>query len=193
MWKWIRDTLLMSGLTAIVGGVLGFLISEGLHLYEFSESQKQTNRIEQIHLLRDLTLQFRGNNAQPFYQGVEVGIDRCERLYKGGDLGRPFKADPKALYGYDTINNYLGFFDDVGFYESQSAISLTMVNQAFGAIIIEAYEYPELRRYVEVSRTRDPNAFIYFLMVAQKLEQLPEDQQIVENARNAIEKCQSHG
>jgi hypothetical protein len=180
------NTIVASGVGTVLGSILGFVVAQGLSFYQFSKNLKNTNKIEQIHLLRDLTSQFWGGGADPVYRGIRTGIDSCARLYSG-DLG--FAKSTKGNYDYDQINRYLGFFDDIGFYEGQSAIELSMINHSFGVVIIEAYEYPELRKYVDDMQRHEPRSFNNFQIVARKLEDLPENHRIAEMARNS---CKDH-
>jgi len=164
----------------LVISVLGLVVSLLLNVYQLFIS----NKIQQIHMLRQLTSEFYGNNSDPVYRDIRTGISNCQRLYTG-DLGLAFPRFSKGQYDYDQINRYLGFFDDVGFYESQAAITLQMTSHSFGAVIIEAYEYPELRKYVDDIQSREPHAFSDFQKVAVKLEELGGNQSFREQARNA--------
>ena len=74
-----------------------------------------------------------------------------------------------------AINEYLGFFTDLGLFMQRGALSKDSVGHFFGAFIIEAYEYPEIKSYIERIRTnfRQPEAFAGFDSVAQAVEADP--------------------
>lgn len=183
MWSSIQ-TIATSGAWAVLGSVVGFLIAQSLSLYQFSVNQKQTNRIEQIHLLRDLASQYRGKEADPVFENIQTAIVSCATLYSP-NLAHSCATPPTGKFSYYEINRYLGFFEDVGFYESQSAITMAMVDQDFGKVIIEAYEYPELRAYVNCLQLREPGDFNNFQKVAKELEDLPKNQEFTNSVRNS--------
>jgi hypothetical protein len=65
-----------------------------------------------------------------------------------------------------------------------------MANHSFGAVMIEAYQQKELRKYIDDLQDREPNAFSDFQSVTKKLEHLPTNREIVENAKKDCSKKQ---
>jgi hypothetical protein len=142
MGKFLKGLRLVG--VAGLGSVIGFLIAQVVSYWQFSKTLTNTNRIEQIHLLRDLNAEFSGKDSDPAFKRIRTGITSCQRLYSG-DLGLARPPQSQAKYDYDQINRYLGLFDEIGFYQSQRALELSQIDHLFGAVIIEAYEYKELR------------------------------------------------
>ena len=164
-------------LVGVIGSVIGFLVAQSIAFYTFAKNVEITKKIEMVHLGRDLVDDFYGDNDGVF-KDVRLAIESCRFLYKGFDKD-------KGLFGRDDLNRYLGFFDDLGFYNQIEVINLEFVNQFFGAYIIEAYEFPELQRYVKEvqENAKQRSAFADFQKLAQSLEQLPERRDLVEEAR----------
>ena len=124
-------------------------------------------------MAKELTQQFyQGNDI---YKEIRISIDRCEPLYKNWG----------GKFTYDQINQYLGFFDDMGFYANNQILDNKLIDQFFGAHILEAYEKNELRRYIDDLRrnNKQPQAFEEFEALAKKLEELPERKDLVENLK----------
>jgi hypothetical protein len=46
------------------------------------------------------------------------------------------------------INEYLGFFSDLGLFRDKGLLSDELIGHFFGAFIVEAFEYPELKTYI---------------------------------------------
>jgi len=113
---------------------------------------------------------------------MRVAIEKCRKLYKGYYKG--------GIFSYDEINSYLGFFDDLGFFNEKGALDLETIKQLFGASVIEAYEYNELRRYVNElqKNAKQPSAFRNFQILAKKLEEIPEYKELVEDSRRGCDK-----
>lgn len=176
-------TWLQSGSAAIAGGIAGFLLSQSLAFYTFTQNLAVTKKIEMIHLARELTKEFYGADKEnEVYRKVRMAIERCEPIYNA--------YNKKGAFDNDEVNRYLGFFEDLGFYYSEGALDLRFINQEFGAYIIEAYEYNELRRYVEEMqvRAKQKDAFVNFQALAKELEKRAEWREQIEIARRG---CQS--
>jgi hypothetical protein len=74
-----------------------------------------------------------------------------------------------------AINEYLGFFSDLGLFMQRGALSEELIGHFFGAYIVEAYEYPEIKSYIERTRKnfQQPEAFAEFEKVAEEIERDP--------------------
>jgi hypothetical protein len=171
--KWIR-----AGGFTVLGAVAGFLFSQSLAFYTFSQTLETTKKIEMIHLARELTKEFYGGGPESeSYVKIRMAIERCEPLYNGySDRGR---------FSNDEINRYLGFFDDLGFYYQEGALELRFVYQEFGAYIIEAYEYDELKNYIKEMQVqaKQKDSFVSFQAVAKAIEMKPKLKEQVEISR----------
>lgn len=149
-----------------LGSVAGFIISQGLSYFQFSRTLTATQRIETIHLARELTTDFySGQNSSTVFQPIRAAIESC----------RPIYLSNHGSFGSDSINLYLGFFDDLGFYARRQMIDDEVIDQLFGAYVVEAYENTELRKYVaDVQKnSAEASAFADFISLAERLELRP--------------------
>ena len=155
---------------------LGFLLGQGVLIYTFYETQRMTRQIEMIRLAKELSADFYVKEG--VYRDLRNAIESCAPLYKSWG-GR---------FDHDDINRYLGFFEDIGYYTRSGFLSKDIVGHLYGAYIIEAYEYPEIKRYIELLRknARQPTAFEQFEKLAIALEA---DARFVELAKGAREMC----
>lgn len=157
--------------------VVGFLLGQGVLIYTFYETQKMTRQIEMIRLAKELSADFYVKDG--LYRELRNAIEACQPLYKSWG-GR---------FDHDEINRYLGFFEDIGYYASNGFLSKDIVGHLYGAYIIEAYEYPEIRRYIALLRqnAKQPTAFEQFEKLAIELEA---DARFAELAKAARGMCQ---
>jgi hypothetical protein len=156
--------------------VVGFLLGQGVLIYTFYETQKMTRQIEMIRLAKELSADFYVKDGT--YRELRNAIESCQPLYKSWG-GR---------FDHDDINRYLGFFEDIGYYTRSGFLSKDIVGHLYGAYIIEAYEYPEIKRYVALLRKNaaQPTAFEQFEKLAMELEA---DPRFVELAKGVREMC----
>jgi hypothetical protein len=159
--KWEKYALLLT-VVGMLGSVIGFYIS-----------QKTTQKTEMIRLTKDLKNEF--NDPDQIFKKIRMSIERCEKLYNHWE----------GKYDNDEINRYLNFFDALGYYEKQGILDYELIDHMFGAYIIEAYEYNELRRYIEGTQRkgRQKEAASDFQSLAKKIESLPERNELIELAR----------
>jgi hypothetical protein len=159
-------------LFAVVSFVIAQIVIVSLH-YRATRLQHQN---QEIQLTRDLAREFylEGNTRLQ----VANAIESCEKLYKG-DGGQ---------FTHNQINDYLGFFTDLGLLLKRGALSLDLIGHYFGAFIVEAYEYPEVQSYIARVRTNfnQPGAFEDFDRVAQAIEK---DTRFVKLAQLAKTMC----
>lgn len=162
----------------IVGSLIGFIVSQALTYYTFRVNLESTRRIQTINLARELTRDF--FNGDAVFKDLRMAIESCGRLYKSWG----------GKFTHDQINRYLGFFEDLGFYNAAGMLDLDIINHLFGSYLIEAFEYNELRKYIEnfQKNSRQSKAFVEFQTVAQKLEALPERKELIELARRGCVK-----
>jgi len=178
----------------IIGSFVGFLISQGITYYTFNTNLKisQKNlelskqgydnikKVEMIRLINGLSNIFFNNKDEDLYRNIRTSIESCEKLYKSWG----------GKFSHDEINQYLGFFDDLGFYLKNGILDIDLINHMFGAYIIEAYEYNEIRKYIEdfQKNTKQKSAFKDFENLSKNLEQIPERKDEVEIARRGCYK-----
>ena len=163
-----------------LGSVLGFALSQLLAFYVFQKGMETSQKVEKIHLARELVTDFYDEDAKTF-KALRTSIESCEQLYKEYKKGGNFSND--------EINSYLGFFDDIGFYYREGALDLPIIDQHFGAYIIEANEYHELRRYIQElqSNAKQKTAFANFQALSEALERLPERKELTELSRRGCD------
>ena len=159
-------------IVGIAGSVLGFILSQLVTFYTVSVTLDTTRKIESLRLATELSRHF---YSDPTFKDVRMAIESCKKLYKswGGQ------------FDHDQLNSYLGYFDDLGFYVKDGALDIQTIDHWYGAYIIEAYEYNELRKYVETMqrKSRQKQALADFQSLAKELENLPQRQELIELAR----------
>jgi hypothetical protein len=106
---------------------------------------------------------------------IAGAIESCRKLYKNDG----------GSFGHVAINEYLGFFSDLGLFMQRGALSEELIGHFFGAYIVEAYEYPEIQSYIERTRKNfhQPEAFAEFEKVAQAIESDPRFKPLVTLAK----------
>ena len=159
-----------------LGSILGFIFAQLLSIYQFQKGIEISQKVEKIHLARELVKEFYAEDAIIFRE-LRTAVESCSQLYLGYKKGGKFNND--------EINRYLGFFDDIGFYYRQGVLDLDIIDQQFGAYIIEANEYAELRRYINElqENAKQQSAFNNFRFLAEALEKLPGRKQLTEKSR----------
>jgi hypothetical protein len=154
------------------GSVFGFVVSQWIAMHQFSQNLAATKEIETIHLARELTREFYSEKeGEAIYRQVRNAIEACGKVYESNG----------GHFDHDQVNRYLGFFDDLGYYYERKALDLETINQIFGAYIIEAYEYEELRKYVaDLQRNSNQHkAFSNFQALGQALAARPDRVELV--------------
>lgn len=154
--------------------VVASVALSGLVSWYISSSQSElTTKIYETSLSRDLAKEF--YIEKNIYGPIRRAIDRCDPLW----------VNNRGRFTGDQLNIYLGFLDDLGFYHKQNLLSLKTIDQVFGAIIIEAFEYPELQRYIIDLRRASGRDDVQkeFEDLAKLLESQPQRQQEVQSAR----------
>src|SRR5207253_1403385 len=124
-------------------------------LYGFSSQLTTTNKHMEVNLSRDLVKEFYGGaDTQDLYRRIRKTTERCGHVYTSWG----------GAFDNDQVNQYLGFFEDLGFYWDSGVLSIKVIKHAFGSYIIEAWEYPEFQRYIDGLRrnARQATAFQRF-------------------------------
>lgn len=148
---------------ALIFGIASFVIAQIVVVSLHLQSARLSHETQEIQLVRDLYREFYLENKS--YLQVANAIEACEKLYKG-DGGR---------FTHLQLNEYLGFFSDLGLFLEKGTIGEPLIGHYFGAYIIEAYEYPEIKSYIERIRKnfQQPDAFEDFDRVAKAVESDP--------------------
>ena len=143
--------------------IVSFIVAQAIILALHFHTTKMSHDVQEIQLARDLYREFYSNEKG--YLRVANAIEACEKLYKG-DGGK---------FSHLQINEYLGFFSDLGLFMQRGSINPELIGHFFGAFILEAYEYPEIKTYIERIRKnfQQPEAFAEFETVAQVMEKDP--------------------
>lgn len=148
-----KSESMMLLLSALAGALIAAVAGVLTELYVLREQRS----VEQLLLVRKLTDNFYENEI---FAKIRSSIDQCEPIYFGFG-GR---------YTHDQINRYLGFYEDLGFYSNQKGfIDIDVVSHAFGAHLVEAYSYPEMRKYVTMIQSHQPEAFTEFDTLYERL------------------------
>jgi hypothetical protein len=154
---------------AIASFVIAQIVVVALHV----ETTRMWADISEVQLARDLYREFydRENN----YLQVANAVESCQKLYKG-DGGK---------FSHLEINEYLGFFSDLGLFRDRGLLSDELIGHFFGAFIIEAYEYPEVKDYIARIRKNfeQPDAFEDFDKIAKAIGSEPEFARLAQFAK----------
>jgi hypothetical protein len=158
---------------ALLFAVISFVVAQIIVVTLHYRATRLTHQTEEVKLARDLYKEFY-IQEKPYLQ-VANAIEACRKLYKGdgGD------------FSHLQINEYLGFFDDLGVFMDRGALSEALIGHYFGAFVVEAYEYPEVKTYIARIRKnfQQPHAFENFERVAKAVEADSRFSQLVELAK----------
>ena len=141
-----------------------FLVAQILVVAMHVQTTRMWADISEVQLARDLYREF--YDREKNYLHVANAIEGCQKLYKG-DGGK---------FSHLELNEYLGFFSDLGVFRDKGLLSDELIGHFFGAFIIEAYKYPELQSYIARIRKNfeQPEAFEDFDKIARAVESEPE-------------------
>ncbi len=86
------------------------------------------------------------------------------------------------------INEFLGFFSDLGLFRDRGLLSDELIGHFFGAFIVEAFEYPELKTYIARIRKNfeQPEAFEDFEKIAKAVESDPRFARLADFAKTNV-------
>jgi len=148
---------------ALLFAVTSFVIAQIVVVTLHYRATRLHHETEEIQLARGLYREFYLEEKR--YLQIANAIEACKKLYKGDG----------GSFSHLAINEYLGFFSDLGLFMKKGALSDEMIGHFFGAFIIEAYEYPEIKLYIERIRKnfQQPEAFEDFELVARAVESDP--------------------
>lgn len=160
---------------ALLFAVLSFITAQIIVVTLHYRNSKLDHQTEEVKLARDLSSEFYSD--QKPYLRIANAIESCEKVYKSDG----------GAFNHTQINEYLGFFSDLGLFMERGAISPELIGHYFGAFIVEAYEYPEIKAYIERIRKnyRQPDAFEDFERVAKTVEADPRFKRLAEFAKTA--------
>ena len=145
---------------ALLFAVVSFVIAQLIVVTLHYRATRLTHETEEIKLARELYREF--YLQEKSYLQIAGTIESCGKLYKNDG----------GSFGHVAINDYLGFFSDLGLFMQRGALSEELIGHFFGAFIVEAYEYPEIKSYIERTRKNfhQPEAFAEFENVAVAIE-----------------------
>jgi hypothetical protein len=172
---------LLSGFIGAIGGwIIAFCINISTQHFqqrlEVSREIFQQN-IEQAKLARDLNREFFRDDL---YHTMRTWIPICKDLKI---LVKKLKTTDNCSIYYDDLNKYLGFLDDLGFYEEHNLLAIDIINQMFGQEIVETYHTNNIREYMKDARQsyNDIKVFRNFEDLAVKLINYKSGQQLSEH------------
>jgi hypothetical protein len=153
--------------------IVSFVVAQILVVAMHVQTTNMWANISEVQLARDLYREFYDRDKN--YMKVANAIEGCQQLYKG-DGGK---------FNHLEINEYLGFFSDLGLFRDKGLLSDELIGHFFGAFIVEAYEYPELKSYIARIRKNfeQPEAFEEFEKIAKAVEADPRFARLSEFAR----------
>ena len=158
---------------ALLFAVISFIIAQLIVVTLHYRATRLTHETEEIKLARELYREF--YLQEKSYLQIAGAIESCQKLYKNDG----------GSFSHVAINEYLGFFSDLGLFMQRGALSEELIGHFFGAYIVEAYEYPEIKLYIERTRKnfQQPEAFAEFEKVAQAVESDPRFKPLVTLAK----------
>lgn len=145
---------------ALLFAVMSFVVAQFIVVTLHYRLTRINHETEEVKLARDLYREF--YLQEKSYLQIAGAIESCQKLYKNDG----------GSFGHVAINEYLGFFSDLGLFMQRDALSLDLIGHYFGAYIVEAYEYPEIQSYIARTRKNfhQPEAFAEFETVAKAIE-----------------------
>jgi hypothetical protein len=145
---------------ALLFAVVSFVIAQMIVVMLHYRATRLDHETAEIKLARELYGEFYFQEKS--YLRIASAIESCGKLYKNDG----------GSFGHVAINEYLGFFSDLGLFMQRGALSEELIGHFFGAFIVEAYEYPEIKSYIERTRKNfhQPEAFAEFENVAMAIE-----------------------
>jgi hypothetical protein len=158
--------------------IVSFLVAQILVVVMHVQTTRMWADISEVQLARDLYREFYDRDKN--YMKVANAIEGCQQLYKG-DGGK---------FNHLEINEYLGFFSDLGIFRDKDLLSDELIGHFFGAFIVEAYEYPEIKRYIARIRKNfeQPEAFEDFEKIAKTIEADPRFARLAEFSKTMCAK-----
>jgi hypothetical protein len=159
----IAKTALTQQYSVLVYLIISFIVAQSIVVFLHYRTARLNHQVQEVQLARDLYKEF--YDKENGYLQVANGIEACEKLYKG-DGGK---------FGHLQMNQYLGFFEDLGLFMHTGVLGEPIIGHFFGAFIVEAYEYPEVKSYIARIRKNfdQPDAFEDFDKVAKAIERDP--------------------
>ena len=146
-----------------MGRVVSFIIAQLIVVTLHYRATRLTHETEEIKLARELYREF--YLQEKSYLQIAGAIESCQKLYKNDG----------GSFSHVAINEYLGFFLPPRPVHAARGAERGADRHFFGAYIVEAYEYPEIKSYIERTRKnfQQPEAFAEFEKVAEEIERDP--------------------
>lgn len=140
--------------------VVGFLIAQTIFVVTYYDSRKLVKQTEELKFVREVYREF--YLEEKTYLRIANTIEACKTVYTGNG----------GKFNHLQVNGYLGFFGDLGLLWKRDMLGIDLIAHYFGGFIIEAYEYAELRDYVNRLRKnfRQPKAFANFYDLAEAMK-----------------------
>lgn len=171
-WKVILNWLaiILSGVAIYISYTANVISTHSVQIAQdglevSKDALKITSKYEKIRLLRDLYLQF---NGDPDFKAIRKDIEGCKPLYRSR----------KGSFDRDQMNSFLNFFEGIGFLERQGDLDIEIVDNFFGAYLVEAFSHKHIQDYIAGIRKNasQPNAFLDFQgLVGKLMKQFPEN------------------
>ncbi len=145
---------------ALLFAVVSFVIAQIIVVTLHYRATRLTQATEEVKLARGLYSEFYLDGKS--YIPIANAIESCQKLYKGDG----------GTFTHAQLNEYLGFFSDLGLFKQRGALGEELIGHFFGAFIIEANQYPEIQSYIGRIRKNfhQPEAFAEFDSLAQSME-----------------------
>jgi hypothetical protein len=153
--------------------VVSFIVAQLIVVTLHYRATRLNHETEEIKLARELYREFYFQEKS--YLQIAGAIESCQKLSKNDG----------GSFGHVAINEYLGFFSDLGLFMQRGALSEELIGHFFGAYVVEAYEYPEVKSYIERTRKNfhQPEAFAEFEKVVKAIESDPRFKPLVTLAK----------
>ena len=143
--------------------MISFIIAQMIVVTLHYRATRLDHETEEIKLARDLYREF-------YFRRNPI----CKSPAPSS-RARSFTRATAAASATWPSTNISGFFSDLGLFMQRGALSEELIGHFFGAYIVEAYEYPEIKSYIERTRKnfQQPEAFAEFEKVAEEIERDP--------------------
>ncbi len=144
------------GVLGSITGVLGLMVSI-IALWNSHLALEITKTIATTEMITNLHRDF---NSVKLFREIRSEIESCKPIYKSYG-GR---------FHHDEVNQYLNFYEELGYLQKQGYLSLKDIDFFFGSYLIEAYRHPGIFKYIENFQANgQSDAFTEFQKLAQTI------------------------
>jgi len=122
-----------------------------------------------------LASQFVANRLTRGRELTRFRIDSFERfrseLWEDADLKVIRRKHGKQPLTHEQKQDYLGFWEELGIYDSKGIVDEDLLDQILGDYIVDCYNDTELRKYIAETRVleHDDTYYVFFDKLARKL------------------------